>query len=217
LLLGNADTTQVCQGVYDAIIKGEASAQAVASVIALAAADIIQRVRDEDHELFLRAAHGLLFAAAVRLVFRQVQDVEVLNLLLTSAAYLNALQKEIPEQEQPKLSKPSTAGGGLIAASQLETLASQLKAQDLQGAQAIAQRYLKIGHDPRALFGTIGLAAARIDTESIHGHNLQLVQAAAETFLMWPKTLATTDIYVLLQVALRAALFGEQDQIVSHL
>ncbi len=217
LLLSDADTTQVCQDIYDAIIKGEASAHAVASVIALAAADIIQRVRDEDHELFLRAAHGLLFAAAVRLVFRQVQDVEVLNLLFTSAAYLNALQKEIPEQEQPKPSKTSAAGGGLIAASQLETLASQLKAQDLQGAQAMAQRYLKIGHDPRALFGTIGLAAARIDTESVHGHNLQLVQAATETFLMWPKTLATTDIHVLLQVALRAALFGEQDKVVSQL
>jgi hypothetical protein len=217
LLLSNADTTQVCQSIYDAIIKGEASAHAVASVITLAAADIIQRVRDEDHELFLRAAHGLLFAAAIRLVFRQVQDVEILNLLFMSAAYINALQKEIPEQEQPKPSKTSSAGGGLIAAYQLETLASQLKAQDLQGALTIAQRYLKIGHDPRALFGTIGLAAARIDTESVHGHNLQLVQAAAETFLMWPKTLATTDINVLLQVALRAALFGEQDKVVSHL
>jgi hypothetical protein len=111
----------------------------------------------------------------------------------------------------------STAGGGLIAASQLETLSSQLKAYDLQGAHATAQRYLKIGHDARALFGAIGLAAARIDAESVQGHSLQLVQAAAETFLAWPKTLANTDIDVLLQVALRAALFGEQDKVVSQL
>ena len=217
LIFGEADTTQVCQGVYNALINGEASPQAVSSVIALAAAEIIQRVGDEDQDLFLRAAHGLLFAAAVRLVFRKIQDVEVLNLLFTSAAYIHALQKEIPAQRQQAVSKMSTAGGGLIAASQLETLSSQLKAYDLQGAHATAQRYLKIGHDARALFGAIGLAAARIDAESVQGHSLQLVQAAAETFLAWPKTLANTDIDVLLQVALRAALFGEQDKVVSQL
>ena len=105
----------------------------------------------------------------------------------------------------------------MIAASQLETLASQLKARDLQGAHTTAQRYLKIGHEPRALFGTIGLTTALIDTESVQGHNLQIVQAAAEEFLAWPKTLATSDIDVLLQVALRAALLGEQDAVVSQL
>lgn len=218
LILSHADTTQICQGVYDALIKGQASSHAVASVIVLAAADTVQRVGDEDHELFLRAAHGLLFAAAARLVFRQVQDVEVLNLLFTSAAYINALQQEIPaQQQQQAISKGSVIGGGLIAASQLETLASQLQAQDLQGAHTTAQRYLKIGHEPRALFGTIGLTAALTDTESVQGHNLQIVQAAAEEFLAWPKTLASTDIDVLLQVALRGALFGKQDTIVLQL
>ncbi len=217
LILSDADTTQVCQGVYDAIISGEASSHAVASVTALAAADIMQRVGDEDRELFIHAAHGLLFAAAVRLVFRQVQDVEVLNLLFTSAAYINALQKEIPVQQQAVSKPPAAGGGGLIAASQLETLASQIKAQDLRAAHATALRYLKIGHDPRGLFGTIGLTAAQIDTESVQGHNLQIVQAAAEEFLAWPKTLASTDIDVLLQVALRAAMFGEQDAVVSQL
>jgi len=216
LILSDADTTQICQGVYNALINGEASPHGVASVIALAAADIIQRVGDEDRELFIRATHGLLFATAVRLVFRQVQDVEMLNLLFTSAAYINALQKEIPVQQQA-VSKAPAVGGGLIAASLLETLASQLKAQNLRGAHASAQRYLKIGHDPRALFGTIGLTAALIDAESVQGHSLQIVQAAAEEFLAWPKTLATVDIDALLQVALRAALFGEQDTVVSRL
>ena len=216
LILSEADPTQICQGVYNALINDEASPHAVASVTALAAADIIQRVGDEDRELFIRAAHGLLFATAVRLVFRQVQDVEVLNLLFTSAAYINALQKEIPVQEQA-VSKAPAVGGGLIAASQLETLASQLKARDLRAAHATAQRYLKIGHDPRGLFGTIGLTAALIDAESVQGHSLQLVQAAAEEFLAWPKTLASTDTDVLLQVALRAALLGDQDKVVSQL
>src|SRR5207248_2215081 len=136
------------------------------------------------------------------------------NLLFTSAAYINALQKEIPVQQQTP-SKVPAVGGGLIAASQLETLASQLKAQDLRAAHAIAQRYLKIGHDPRGLFGTIGLTAAQLDAESVQGHSLQIVQAAAEEFLAWPKTLATIDIDALLQVALRAAVFGEQDAVVS--
>jgi len=76
---------------------------------------------------------------------------------------------------------------------------------------------LKIGHDPRALFGTIALTAAQIDAESVQGHSLQLVQAAAEEFLAWPKTLATTDIDILIQVALRAALFGKHDAVVSQL
>lgn len=217
MILSDVDTIQICQGIYNALINGEASPQAVASVIALAAGDVIQRVGDGDQALFIHATHGLLFTAATRLVFRQVQDVEVLNLLFTSAAYINALHKEIPVQQQPTVSKLSTVGGGLIAASQLETLSSQLKAHDLQGAHTTAHRYLKIGHDPRALFGTIGLAAARIDTESVQGHNLQLVQAAAEEFLAWPKTLVSIDIDVLLQVALRAALFGEQDKVVSQL
>ncbi len=218
LILSNADTNQICQGVYDTLIKGEASPHAVASVIALAAAESVQRIGEEDHELFLHAAHGLLFATAARLVFRQVQDVEVLNLLFTSAAYINALQQEIPvQQQQQVISKGSVIGGGLIAASQLETLASQLKARDLRGAHTTAQRYLKIGHEPRALFGTIGLTTALIDTESVQGHNLQIVQAAAEEFLAWPKTLATINIDVLLQVALRAALLGEQDAVVSQL
>lgn len=217
LILSEADATQICQGIYNAIINGGASPRAVASVIALAAADIIQRVEDGDQDLFIRASHGLLFAAAARLVFRQVQDVEVLNLLYTSASYINALQKEIPVQQQQTVSKASTVGGGLIAASQLEVLASQIKAQDLPGAHTTAQRYLKIGHDPRALFGTVGLAAARMDAESVQGHSLQLVQAAAEEFLTWPKTLASIDTDILLQVALRAALFGEQDKVVSQL
>jgi len=217
LILSEADTTQICQGVYDAMIKGEASPYAVASVIALTAADIIQRVGDEDRELFTWAAHGLLFAAAARLVFRQVQDVEVLNLLFTSAAYIHALQREIPAQQQWAVPKTSGVGGGLIAASQLETLTSQLKAQNLWSAHATAQRYLKIGHDPRALFGTIALTAAQIDAESVQGHSLQLIQAAAEEFLAWPKTLATIDIDVLIQVALRAALFGKHDAVVSQL
>jgi hypothetical protein len=216
LILSEADTTQICQGVYNALINGEASPHAIASVTALAAADIIQRVGDEDRKLFIRAAHGLLFATAARLVFRQVQDVEVLNLLFTSAAYVNALQKDFPAQEQAA-SKISTVGGGLIAASQLETLEAQLKARDLHAAHATAQRYLKIGHDPRGLFGTIGLVAAQIDAESIQGYNLQLVQAAAEEFLAWPKTLASTDTDILLQVALRAALLGDQDKVVSQL
>src|SRR5207248_350598 len=82
-----ADTTQVCQGVYDALIKEGASSRGVGSVIALAAADVMQAVGDGDRDAFVQAAHGLLFSAAVRLVYAHVQDIPALPLLFTSGIY----------------------------------------------------------------------------------------------------------------------------------
>jgi hypothetical protein len=222
LITSDADTTKVCQGVYDALIQGEASPRAVGSVIALAASDVMQHVPDGDRELFVRVAHGLLFAAAVRQVFRRVQDVEVLGLLFTSAAFINALRKEVAasgtqSQPAPKAASSAAIGGGLIAAAQLETLYAQLKGQDLAGALTTAQRYLRLGHDPRALFATIGLVAALTDAVDDQGHTLQIVQAASEEYLAWPRTLPETNIEGLLLVALRAAAFGKHDSIVSQL
>jgi len=218
LILSDADTTQVCQGVYDAIIKGGASPRGVGAVIALAAADVMNRVGDGDRDLFVHVAHGLLFSSAIHTVFHQIQDVEVLPLLFTSAAFINALQKEIETQPEAtqRASAVATAsssiiGGGLIAASQLETLTAQLKARDLVGAIATTRRYLTLGHDPRALFGTIGLAAAWTDATADQGHTLQIVHAAAEEFLNWPTTLASTSHEILLHAALRAATFGKRD------
>jgi hypothetical protein len=226
LITSDADTTKVCQGVYDALIRGEASPRAVGAVIALAAADILQYVPTTDRALFVRVAHGLLFSAAVRQVFQRVQDVEALNLLFTSAAFINALHKEVigsGAQQQPApapkgASSTAIAGGGLIAAAQLETLTSQLKAQDLGGALATAQRYFRLGHDPRALFATIALVAAAIDSVDDQGHTLQIVQAAAEEYTGWSQLrLPETNIEALLLVALRAAAFGKRDAIVSRL
>jgi hypothetical protein len=226
LITSDADTTKVCQGVYDALIKGEASPKAVGAVIALAAADILEYVPDTDRALFVRVAHGLLFAAAVRQVFQRVQDVEALNLLFTSAAFVNALHKEVIGNGAKRQSAPvskgasstAIAGGGLIAATQLETVASQLKAQDLGGALATAQRYFRLGHDPRALFATIALVASSIDAVDDQGHTLQIVQAAAEEYIGWSQLrLPETNIEGLLLVALRAAAFGKRDTIVSRL
>ena len=73
LILSNADTPQICQGVYDALIKNGASSRGVGSVIALTATDLMQRVSDGDRNEFINTAHGLLFTAAVRLVFTQTQ------------------------------------------------------------------------------------------------------------------------------------------------
>jgi len=179
ILLSNAETAEVCQNVYDAIIPGQASPRGVASIIARAAAEIIQKVGGEDRDLFIRVSHGLLFASAVRNIFSQVQDEEVYNLVFTSAAYINTLYKEVAAQTQ-ETAKPITpaatvaTGGGLIAVSQLETLEAQLKEKDLRGALHTAQRYLNLGHDPRALFGTIGLVAALNDTTIDQGHSLQI-------------------------------------------
>ena len=224
LILSDADTTQVCQGVYDAIIKGEASPRGVGSVIALAAADVMNRVGDGDRNLFIHVAHGLLFSSAIHTVFHQIQDVEVLPLLFTSAAFINALQKEVETQQEAAdrssavaSASSSIIGGGLIAASQLETLTAQLKARDLVGAIATTRRYLTLAHDPQALFATIALVASRTDATTDQGHTLQIVQATAEEYLNWPATLATTNHEILLQIALRAAAFGQRDPLVENL
>src|SRR5207302_6931733 len=123
LILSNAGTLEICQGVYDALMKGGASPRGVGSVIALTASDIMQRVGDGDREAFVRAAHGLLFAAAVRLVFAHVQDLAALPLLFTSAAFINALHNELKEQASGAGTRASTSlGGGLIPPSLLEAI-----------------------------------------------------------------------------------------------
>ncbi|WP_161977521.1 hypothetical protein [Dictyobacter kobayashii] len=205
------------------MIKGEAHPRAVAAVIALAAAEIVQKVGDEDRDLFIRASHGLLYASAAHNVFSQVQDEEVYNLIFTTAAYINVLNKELSSQAQGT-SQPAaapaastTVGGGLIAVNQLETLEAQLKEKDLRGAFHTAQRYLKLGHDARALFGTISLVAALNDTTIDQGHSLQIVQAAGEEFISWPRDLAGTDIDNYLHIALRAAALGKRDTLISQL
>ena len=196
---------------------------AIGSVIALAAADVMNRIGDGDRENFIRVAHGLLYAAAVRTVFREVQDVEVLALLFTSAAFINTLQKEIATQQEANerasavAAASSIIGGGLIAASQLETFDEQLRARDLPGALATARRYLTLGHDARALFAVIGLVAGRVDATSDQGHTLQIVQAASEEYLTWPASLANTNHEILLQVAMRAAAFGERNPLTEKL
>lgn len=216
LVLSDADTTQVCQGVYDAVMTNEASPQAVASVIALAAADVMNLVNDGDRSVFVRVAHGLLFASAIHLDFRQVQDTDVLPLLYTSASYINALYKQTLAEKHPAATpvltaSPQIIGGGLIAPAQLDTLREQLQGQDAAGAVATVRRYLTLNHDPRALWAMIGLASAQVDGTDDEGHTLQIVQAASEEFLSWPRDLADTNIEMFLQVAIRAAAFGKHD------
>ncbi len=223
LVLSNASTTQVCQGVYDALITGEASPQAVASVIALAAADLLQQVRDDDRAGFNSVARGLLFASATHNTFRQIQDVEALNLLFTSAAFVNALWKQVTTQAQTSTpstipsAPPAVAGGGLIAVSQLEALEHQLNNKDIRGAHATVQRYLNLGHDPRALFGTIGLIAAENDATLDHGSSLQVVQSIGDEFVNWPRSLRSTSINSLVDAALRTAAFGQRDTLITQL
>ncbi len=221
LLLSDADTTQVCQAVYDAVIKGEASARAVSSVTALAAAEVMNLVGDGDRALFIRVAQGLLFASAIRLAFQQVQDVEILPLLFTSAAFVNALHKEIVAQNHTanpiQASSSAVLGGGLIAPAQLDTLKAQLEGRDAAGALATARRYMKLNYDARALFAVIGLVAAQTNASLDQGYALQIVQAASEEFLAWPHTLGDTSIDIYVQVAIRAAAFGERDSVVAGL
>jgi hypothetical protein len=220
IILSDMDTASVCQGVYDALVTNGASAKGVASVISLAAADVLQRVEENDHETFISVAHGLLFASAVHTIFQQVRDVEVLNLLYTAASAINALHKEVSTEEGKTLQQASKhigMMGGLLAISLLETLETQLKAQDIAAATATAQRYLKLGHDPRALFGTIGLATALVDVTTDQGHTLQIVQAASDEFINWPRTLTNTNADAFVHIALRAVIIGKRDPIMAEL
>lgn len=216
LLLSDASTTQICQGVYDALITNGASSKAIAAVIALTAAEVLQKVNDDDRSLFVDVAHGLLYASAAHRAFKQVQEVSLLPLLFTSAVYINNLNKEVVARQVPAHETPRTVtsggGGGLIAAAQLDTLDEQLRAQDYAGALSTTHRYLTLNHDARALFGVIGIAAALTDPQSDEGHTLQIVQAASDEYLAWPQSLVGTSHEVFLQIALRAALFGQRSR-----
>jgi hypothetical protein len=219
LILSNADTPQICQGVYDALMKAGASARGVSSVIALTATDLMQRTGDGDREAFVYAAHGLLFSASVGLVFVQTQEVEALPLLFMAASYLNSLYKELEERAattQTTGTRSPILGGGLIAPALLDTLSEQLDAQDLAGAFSTARRYIQLGHDVRSLFAIIGLTAAKGDAAADQGHTMQIVQAAGEEYMRWPSTLTGTNIEGFLHVALRAAAFAKRNTLVSN-
>ncbi len=222
LILSNADTPQICSSVFDALIQNGASSPGIGSVIALAATDLMSRVGDDDREAFIRVAHGLLFAAAVRVAFTEIQDVEALPLLFTSACYINALHKEIGDQQpsQPPAQSATRSpilGGGLIAPALLDTLREQLDAQDLNGAYATGRRYIQLGHDVRSLFATIALASANTDPSADQGHTLQIVQAAGEEYMGWPTSLSDTTTEGFLHVALRAIAFAKHNDLVTNL
>jgi hypothetical protein len=207
LILSEAIMPQICQGVFDALIKNGASSRGIGSVLVLTASDLLQRTNDTDRDAFLNVAHGLLFASAVRLAITQVQEVEALPLVFMAACYLHALHTELPAQAvatQASAARSTILGGGLIAPSLLETLGEQLQARDINGALATARRYLMLGHDTRALFAVIALAAAQVDAAADAGHTLQITQAAGEEYMAWPVALRDANIDGLLHVALRA-------------
>jgi hypothetical protein len=218
LLLSDAGAPQVCQAVFDAVMKHGASSHGMSSVIALAASDLLQGVGDED--AFVAASHTLLFAAATRIVYLQVQEVEALPLLLTAACAVNAAHKDLAQAAKTTTSPParsSILGGGLIAPALLESLDEQLEAQDLDGAFATARRYLQLGHDARALFAIIARSAAQANAAADGGHTLQIVQAAGETFLSWPTALRATNIDGLLHTALRATASAKRNTLTAGL
>jgi len=210
-LLSDAATSAICENVYNALIRDGAGARGVASVIALAASDLLQTIDASDHERFTRAAHGLLLASATRLIYAQVQDIATLPQLFTTAAAVNALAKELGTQAAPAQTAPHPhSGGGLIASALLETLREQVKEQDVDGAFATARRYVQLGHDPHALCAMIGLSADQADVSADQGHTLQIVQAACDEYLSWPRDLAQTNAEGFLRVALSAAALAKR-------
>jgi len=103
---------------------------------------------------------------------------------------------------------PSTPVGGLIAASLLRTLEQVVRSGDSAGAQAVAQRYLQMGHPTRALAGVIASVAAGRDSSAVSWtsfHPLVLTAAAVEGYLMLPEALAAGGQNPLLLAAIRLA------------
>lgn len=219
LLQSDAAVPQICQAVFDAVMKGGASAHGVSSVITLAAADLMQRVGDGNRDAFVAAAHTLLFAAATRIVYAQVQEVEALPMLLTAACAVNASHQSLGQEQaaQPAPARSTILGGGLIAPALLESLGEQLDAEEIAGAFATSRRYLQLGHDARALFAIIARSAAQADAAADGGHTLQIVQAAGESYLAWPTGLRSSNIEGLLHVALRAAAFAQRNTLTTDL
>jgi hypothetical protein len=224
-VLQGKDASAVCQAVYDALLPSGAAPHAVASAIALAAADLLLRIPESDYETFTHASHGLLYAAATRAAIQQTHEAEEsLPLLFLSAAYVQTLQQEMAAHQSEAAQKAAgqtlsatTLGGGLIKTSQLETLQEQLREQNYHGALTTAQRYLKLNYDPRALFGVVGQVAAQADPSSDQGHILQVVHAASEEYISWPRNLGNEHIAAFLQIALRATVYGKRDNLLANL
>jgi hypothetical protein len=216
LVLSDATTSQVCQGVYDALITNGAGSRGVGSVIALAASDLLQNIGADDYALFESASHGLLFASAVNQIYSQVQEVEALPLLFTAAAAINAQHKALGSPANTaKAARPGSGGGGLIAPALLESLSRQIEAQDMTGALASARRYIQLGHDLHALFAVIGLSTAQANASTDQGHAMQIVLAAGDAYLGWPKDLASITIEGFLQIALRAAVQAKRNTLAN--
>ena len=127
--------------------------------------------------------------------------------ILTAAGFATALQLPAAEPGAPLFfTKDEFA--------MLDTLTRQLLDRDLDGAFGTARRYLRLGHEPRALFATVGLVASQADATLDQGHTLQIVQAAGEEFMAWPAELADTSADGILHVALRAAAFPQRNTLV---
>jgi hypothetical protein len=207
LIQSAASPTEICQGVYDALITDGASARGVGSVLALTACDLLQKIDETAHDLFEQTAHGLLSASATRLIYTQVQESEALPQLFTTACAIHALHTALGRQTvASRAARPGFTGGGLIAPALLESVSGQIAAQETEAALATARRYLQLGYDPQALIATIGLRAAQADPGADQGHALQLILASGDEFLAWPTDLAGGEAEGFLQIALRAAI-----------
>jgi hypothetical protein len=90
----------------------------------------------------------------------------------------------------------------------LRTLEQVVQSGDTAGALVVSQRYLQMGHPPRALAGVIASVAAgrfsKVVTRAAF-HPLVLTAAALEGYLMLPEALAAGGQNALLTAAIRLA------------
>ena len=203
------DGGAACDAVLGALRDG-ANQAAVASGIALAAADRVNSVPAGDLESLVRAAHVLQYAHAVHVVMLQTQNREVWPLLFTAACAVNAVRVtgSPADLERGAASGPSATPGGLIAASMLRRLEQQVYEGDTASALALARRYVQMGHPARALAGIATSVASMRDIredQPLSYHIMPTVAAAAEEYLALPPALASGGYNSLLVAMVRLA------------
>lgn len=205
----NGSATDACDAVVSALRDG-ATPAGVAAGLALAAAERVNSVPGDDWDGLIRAAHILEYAHSVHTVMLHTQNEEVWPLLYTAACAVNSVHTtgNPADLERGASSGPSATPGGLIAASMLRRLESQLFEGDTASALALARRYLQMGHPARALAGVASYVASSRDVQASQpysDHIMPFISAAVEEYLALPSALAAGGYNPLLIAALRMA------------
>ncbi|TVY07449.1 Rieske (2Fe-2S) protein [Paenibacillus cremeus] len=170
------------------LLLGGAEPAHLAQLIAVAAAERIVRFHTQNEfSDWVSVLHTFTYAHAVHERLRRSKEP-----LLSRALYYGAMAiyhdrfLNVPRAPKPK-PKPRTSSGGSFAPEELLELMD--RRQQVDEAAGWVAGYLREGHDPQKLLGTLGLALLREDAEF---HTFQLYEAAVSEYDHW---VARTDAF----------------------